>query len=284
MKKPIYLLLFLTAIMIIACKDSGQHPQLGDYVLFDYIIKQGDSVVYDAFKMREDTAQAIVEKPTSSTNEFQKELMNRLNNLSAGESSQFSLSNNQKGYIKLHRIIAQKDFAQYIESSNKEQVAFESRLLDIRNYLKSSIRFYDNRSKNVRDSVAQLAKAYKMGNLSTQLKTLPSGLKYIILEHGTGDMPRNKRAWVWMHFSGVLPDGTFLAETFKGGKIQTINQSEHNLMSGLEIVATQFKAGSKVLIVIPPSLAYGSEGMGSVPPNSELIFIIEIVNVNNWND
>lgn len=282
MKKPIYLFFFLTAIM--ACKDSAQHPQLGDYVLYDYIVKQGDSVVYDAFKMREDTAQAIVEKPTSSTNEFQKELMKHLNNLSAGESSQFSLSNNQKGYIKLHRIIAQKDFAQYIESSNKEQVAFESRLLDIRNYLKSSISFYDNRSKNVRDSVAQLAKAYKMGNLSTQLKTLPSGLKYIILEQGTGDMPRNKRAWVWMHFSGVLPDGTFLAETFKGGKIQTINQSEHNLMSGLEIAATQFKAGSKVLVIIPPSLAYGSEGMGQVPPNSELIFIVEIVRVNNWND
>lgn len=279
-------LIFVTFLfcLIIACKDSGQPPQLGDYVLYDYLVKQGDSVMYDAFKIREDTAQALVEKPTSSTNEFQKELMKRLNTLSAGESSQFSLSNNQKGYIKLHRIIAQKDFAQYIESSNREQVAFESRLLGIRNYLKSSIAFYDNRSKNVRDSVFQLAKAYKMGNLPTPLKTLPSGLKYLILKEGAGDMPRNKRAWVWMHFSGVLPDGTFLAETFKGGKIQTINQSEHNLMSGLEVAATQFKAGSKVLIVVPPSLAYGSEGMGQVPPNSELIFIIEIVRVNNWHD
>ncbi len=282
MKQLNYLLFF--SLLLGACKDSRQYPQLGDYVLYDYIVKQGDSVVYDASTIRQDTAQAIIENPKTSTNAIQDQLMINLNKLSAGDSVQFNISNNQKGYIKLHRIIAQKDFAQHIESSNKEQAAFESRLLDIRNYLKSSVTFYDSRAKNVRDSVSQLAKAYKMGTLSKLLNTLPSGIKYTILEEGTGDIPRNKRAWIWMHFSGVLPDGTFLAETYQGGKIQTINQSEHNLMPGLEVAATQFKAGSKVFIIIPPDLAYGSDGMGKVPRNSKLIFIVEIVKVNNWND
>ncbi len=282
MKQLNYLLFF--SLLLGACKDSRQYPQLGDYVLYDYIVKQGDSVAYDAFTIRQDTAQAILENPTSSSHSIQDQLMSNLIKLSAGDSIEFNVSNNQKGYIKLHRIIAQKDFAQHIESSNKEQAAFESRLLDIRNYLKSSIGFYDSRAKNVRDSVAILAKAYQMGTLSKPLSTLPSGIKYTILEDGTGDIPRNKRAWIWMHFSGVLPDGTFLAQTYQGGKIQTINQSEHNLMPGLEIAATQFKAGSKVFIVIPPNLAYGSKGIGNVPPNSELIFIVEIVKVNNWKD
>lgn len=282
MKQLNYLFFFL--VLLVACKDAKQHPKLGDYVLYDYIIKQGDSVVYDASSLRQDTAQAILENPTTNENEIQKKLMSNITELSAGDSVQFDISKNQKGYIKLHRIIEQKDFAQYIESGNKEQAAFESRLLDIRNYLKSSIAFYNNRAINVRDSVTQLAKAYKIGTLSKSLNTLPSGIKYIMLQEGMGDLPRNKRAWIWMHFSGVLPDGTFLAQTYQGGKIQTINQSEHNLMSGLEIAATQFKAGSKVLIIIPPNLAYGSDGMGKVPSNSELIFIVEIVKVNNWND
>ena len=282
MKQIFYLLFFL--LYLCSCKNINQHPQLGDYVLYNYIIKQGDSVVYDAFNIRQDTAQTILENPTTNDNDVQNKLLSNIAKLSVGDSIQFDISNNQKGYIKLHRIIEQKDFAQYIESGNKEQAAFESRLLEIRNYLKSSIGFYDSRSKNVRDSVAILAKAYQTGTLSKPLSTLPSGIKYTILEEGTGDIPRNKRAWIWMHFSGVLPDGAFLAQTYQGGKIQTINQSEHNLMPGLEIAATQFKAGSKVLIVIPPDLAYGSKGIGNVPPNSELIFIIEIVKVNNWKD
>ena len=280
MKQLTFLLLLL--IFIIACKDSRKKPQLGDYVLYDYVVKQDDAIVYDASAIRQDTAQAIIENPKTTNNAIQDQLMINLNKLSVGDSIEFSITNNQKGYIKLHRIIAQKDFAQYIESGNKEQAAFERRLVNIRNYLKSSIGFYDSRSKNVRDSVTQLAKAYKVGMLPKPLSMLPSGIKYIILEEGIGDMPRNKRAWIWMHFSGVLPDGTFLADTYQGGKIQTINQSEHNLMPGLEMGATQFKAGSRVFIVIPPNLAYGSDGMGKVPPNSELIFIIEIANVNNW--
>ena len=282
MKKPIFLFFILTAL--IACKNSNPKPQIGDYVLYDYIVKQGNLVVYDASNIRQDTAQTIVENPTTRGDLIQNQLMPNLIKLSAGDSVQFNISNNQKGYIKLHSIIAQKDFAQHIESSNKEQTAFESRLLDIRNYLKSTIGFYDSRAKNVKDSVAILAKAYQTGTLTKPLTTLPSGIKYTILEEGTGDIPRNKRAWIWMHFSGVLPDGTFLAQTYQGGKIQTINQSEHNLMPGLEIAATQFKAGSKVFIIIPPDLAYGSKGIGNVPPNSELIFIIEIVKVNNWKD
>lgn len=40
------------------------------------------------------------------------------------------------------------------------------------------------------------------------------------------------------------------------------------------------KKGSKRLLVVPPSLGYGSQGAGSkIPPNSTLIFEIEIVRV-----
>lgn len=40
------------------------------------------------------------------------------------------------------------------------------------------------------------------------------------------------------------------------------------------------KKGSKRLLVVPPSLGYGSQGAGSkIPPNSTLIFEIEVVRV-----
>ena len=40
------------------------------------------------------------------------------------------------------------------------------------------------------------------------------------------------------------------------------------------------KRGGKRLLVVPPSMAYGSQGMGSkVPPNSTLVFEMEAVRV-----
>lgn len=40
------------------------------------------------------------------------------------------------------------------------------------------------------------------------------------------------------------------------------------------------KKGSKRLLVVPPSLGYGSQGAGNkIPPNSTLIFEIEVVRV-----
>jgi peptidylprolyl isomerase len=35
--------------------------------------------------------------------------------------------------------------------------------------------------------------------------------------------------------------------------------------------------GSQVLLVIPPELAYGSEDKPNIPPNSTLIFVVDIV-------
>ena len=37
--------------------------------------------------------------------------------------------------------------------------------------------------------------------------------------------------------------------------------------------------GSQVLVVIPPELAYGEEGAGSIPANATLVFVIDILGI-----
>ena len=39
------------------------------------------------------------------------------------------------------------------------------------------------------------------------------------------------------------------------------------------------RAGSKATLVCPPSHAYGDREMGKIPPNSALIFNVEIISI-----
>jgi FKBP-type peptidyl-prolyl cis-trans isomerase FkpA len=41
------------------------------------------------------------------------------------------------------------------------------------------------------------------------------------------------------------------------------------------------KVGGKRLLVIPPSLGYGSQGRGPIPPNAVMVFQVEVVSQSN---
>lgn len=271
-------------IFFSACFKNTPTPQIGDIVSYDFKIKQGDSTVYSAYNLNGDTAHIIIDKPENSSDEQKKNLMKRLLDLSEGESTEYSLPNGQKGFLTLYRIYAPKDFEKKIEISRQEDKAFEERWRKINTYLKSNIVFFTRRTEGVKDSVIQLAKLYSKGDLAASIQTHPTGLKYIYIHEGKGEKPRIKKSLIWMHFAGALPDGTFLANTYPKGIPELVNQDEHVLMKGLELAATQFKEGSKVLLILPPQLAYGEKGMEGIPPNSELVFMVEIVKINNRND
>jgi peptidylprolyl isomerase len=115
------------------------------------------------------------------------------------------------------------------------------------------------------------------GTPNENLTTTASGLKYVDLVVGTGASPA-PTDMVTVNYTGTLENGTmFDASSQHGGPASfPLNQ----VIKGWTEGVGSMKVGGVRKLVIPPDLAYGSQGAGSViPPNATLTFIVELLDI-----
>tara|TARA_B100000700_G_scaffold38872_3_gene38870 strand:- start:716 stop:1588 length:873 start_codon:yes stop_codon:yes gene_type:complete len=106
--------------------------------------------------------------------------------------------------------------------------------------------------------------------------TTASGLKYEIMTMGNGEKP-NATDKVEVHYHGTLEDGTVFDSSVDRG--QTITFPLNRVIKGWTEGLQLMPVGSKFKFTIPPELGYGSRDLGTIPPNSTLIFEVELFNI-----
>lgn len=107
----------------------------------------------------------------------------------------------------------------------------------------------------------------------------PSGLEYIEIEAGTGEQAVPGKI-VRVHYSGRLQNGTEFDSSYKRGEPIEFPLGAGRVIKGWDEGIALMKVGGKATLTIPPQLAYGSRGAGGIiPPNSTLIFDVELVEV-----
>jgi FKBP-type peptidyl-prolyl cis-trans isomerase len=107
---------------------------------------------------------------------------------------------------------------------------------------------------------------------------MEEGLQYVVIESGDiNASPPELSDTITAHFHGTLMDGTVFWSSVDMGEPLTIQLSQ--LISGCQKVISKMKVGDLWRVFIHPSLAYGEEGRPTIPPNSTLIFDIELINV-----
>jgi peptidylprolyl isomerase len=81
-------------------------------------------------------------------------------------------------------------------------------------------------------------------------------------------------------YIGVLPDGTvFDSSDSQGGAPITFTVGAGEVIPGWEQGLIGMQEGGRRLLAIPPSLGYGAEVHAQVPPNSTLLFDVQLVKV-----
>ncbi|SNZ00372.1 peptidylprolyl isomerase [Flagellimonas pacifica] len=144
--------------------------------------------------------------------------------------------------------------------------------------------------KMMEDFVAELAKQKE------EAEETPSGLKIYTLVKGEGEQPKVGQK-VLVNYAGWLPNGTlfdsnleevatkfnkFDSRRKQGGGYMSVPMDyspEARLFPGFREALLTMKVGDKIRAFLPSHLGLGPQGGGPIPPNSDLIFDLEITGI-----
>ena len=109
--------------------------------------------------------------------------------------------------------------------------------------------------------------------------TTDSGLQYEDIVVGTGESPKPGQM-TKVHYTGWLTDGKKFDSSVDRGQPFEFQVGVGQVIRGWDEGVLTMKIGGKRKLVIPPQLGYGARGVpGTIPPNAELTFVVELLRV-----
>ncbi|MBW4512290.1 MAG: FKBP-type peptidyl-prolyl cis-trans isomerase [Scytonematopsis contorta HA4267-MV1] len=112
----------------------------------------------------------------------------------------------------------------------------------------------------------------------TNTVTTPSGLKYVEITPGDGPTPTPGQT-VTVHYTGTLENGKKFDSSRDRNEPFKFKIGQGQVIKGWDEGLGMMQVGGRRTLIIPPELGYGSRGIGPIPPNSTLIFDVELLGV-----
>ena len=104
-----------------------------------------------------------------------------------------------------------------------------------------------------------------------------NGIRYIVEKNGDGPRPQTGNT-VTVHYTGRLTDGQIF-DSSVGRAPFTFQVGTGQVIKGWDQMVGEMRKGEKRKVLLPPDMAYGSRGAGPIPPNSWLVFEIEVLDI-----
>lgn len=162
--------------------------------------------------------------------------------------------------------------------SSTDIMRFEVRLDDF--YPESEFRFrmIENIKKNYpaeTEKAASELNAYLEKN-GVVAQPTSTGLYYVKTQDGTGEKP-SKGSTVKAHYTGCLLDGTVFDTSIERGEPIEFVLGVGQVIPGWDEGIAMMSKGEKAVLYIPYYLAYGDRDLGVIPPFSNLVFEVELI-------
>lgn len=241
---------------------GGAKVQPGDQVTYHgYEYKNGDSLISSSAKMGQPVVMVVPPAEAQKGNT----MLSMLAKMAKGDSLSFvipidSLPQINPPYKKGDRLfisLVMLDVKPAAEVEKEKAVMQEA-------------------EKSLEAALVTQTADYKSGKLKPQATA--SGLKYIIAEQGTGKKAEIGSTAV-VNYIGVLPDGKKFDSSYSHGSTFSFQIGKGMVIPGWDEGVAMLNEGGKATFFIPSQLGYGEQGQGPIPPNSELVFYVELKEV-----
>ena len=138
------------------------------------------------------------------------------------------------------------------------------------------MKMMEDRKQQAEQNVEKGKKYLEDNKAKEGVKVTESGLQYKVLKEGEGAQPKETDT-VKVHYKGTLIDGTEFDSSYSRNEPAEfpVNRVIKGWIEGLQLM----KVGSKYQFFIPSDLAYGPQGRPSIPPNSVLVFEVELLDI-----
>lgn len=259
---------------------GGALPKPGDYVYFHAQARNADSIVYSSRQVGQAPFLQIPTDENQQAGRTPSPVEEVLRLMSVGDSVTViinidTLQQKPPGFENAKELyydivtLEIKTSDQFMKDSEVERQQQDA------DRVKSQAR-----EPEIAALVAQTVKDYNSGALASKIKTTSSGLKYMILEEGSGTQAGTGKL-VNVQYYGVLKDGTMFDNSLSRGMPFSFALGRGMVIPGWDEGIALLKEGGKAFLFIPPALGYGEAGSPPViPANSELIFYVELEKVN----
>jgi len=241
-------------------KNSNQiQPKIGDIVTLKMIYKDnlGNTI----------EESAIFKTPLKTPSHLGGCIDDALAMMHKGDSAVFMI-NAINYYTKTRGIEAPENF------TLNDKLTFFIRVIDVTPY-NEFVKENTTEQLSAKREEESLLKEYLTQN-NIQNEPSISGLYIIEILKGTGDTPVPGKK-VKVHYKGYFADGKIFDSSYNRNEPFEFNYGIGQVIQGWDEGVSKMKVGGKYKLIIPSYLAYGDKQRGPIPPNSTLIFEIELL-------
>lgn len=250
--------------------SEGATPQSGEYAYFHVVMSNGDSVTYDS-RDQSRVPQVIIPTAESMARTKPSPVIEALMMMSVGDS------------LTLYYPIDSLGGRVPPGYETAENIVYHLSLVDIKSPEAYQAEQESIRQENafkletVKGEVDKVVAQYAAGELEGKIQTTESGLKYMIVKEGSGELPQAGQT-VIANYYGTLTDGQMFDNSFSRGQPFSFPLGQGRVIRGWDEGFALLKPGARGYLFIPSELGYGKAGSPpTIPADAELIFYVEMI-------